>query len=69
MFLDRILAIILKILLARAEKLARGAYVKYQEAEKRGEINEENVIEYNAATDRAQKIKAAVSLLNGTKSS
>jgi hypothetical protein len=67
--LEWFLKILLNVLLKRAEKLARSAYAEHEESKKRGEVNAENLASYNAAKDRAEKIKASVDLLNGTHSS
>ena len=67
--LEWLLKIILGVLLKRAEKAASSAIQQHKTEKERGEVNEENVAKYNSAQSRAEKIKASLDLLNGTKSS
>jgi hypothetical protein len=67
--MEWLVSIILKVILARLEKAAATSILKIEEAKKRGEVDAENVASYNAAKDRAEKIKASLDLLNGTHSS
>jgi hypothetical protein len=67
--LEWFLSLVLKILLKRAEKAASSAIGEIIKDKERGEVNEENVAKHQSAVSRAEKIKASLSLLNGTRSS
>ncbi len=57
---------VLNWLLARATKAVADVSKEMADAKEQGQINDENVKRYEAARDRAERIKAATDLLNGT---
>lgn len=64
--MEWIVSLLLKLILARLEKLGRKTYIKIQEDKKRGVVDEKNIKKHLEATTRAEKIKASLGLLNGT---
>ena len=57
---------ILEYLFGKAEKATKEVAAQIEKEKQRDEVDEKNIIKYESAKDRKEKIKASLSLLNGT---